>query len=30
VFHTTGDDVADMAAVRQWYRQWMGRNRGTG
>ncbi|PZU22060.1 MAG: acyltransferase [Stenotrophomonas sp.] len=30
VFQTTGDDVADMAAVRQWYRQWMGRNRGTG
>ena len=30
VFHTTGDDVADMAAIRQWYRQWMGRNRGTG
>ncbi|WP_282271557.1 lysophospholipid acyltransferase family protein [Stenotrophomonas sp. PS02298] len=30
VFHTTGDDVADMAAVRQWYRQWMGRNRGSG
>ena len=30
VFHTTGDDVADMATVRQWYRQWMGRNRGTG
>lgn len=27
---TTGDDVADMAAIRQWYRQWMGRNRGTG
>lgn len=30
VFHTSGDDVADMAAIRQWYRQWMGRNRGTG
>jgi len=30
VFHTSGDDAADMAAIRQWYRQWMGRNRGTG
>lgn len=30
VFHTSGDDVADMAALRQWYRQWMGKNRGTG
>jgi 1-acyl-sn-glycerol-3-phosphate acyltransferase len=29
-FHTSGDDVADMAAVRQWYRQWMGKNRGSG
>jgi len=29
-FHTSGDDAADMAAIRQWYRQWMGRNRGTG
>lgn len=26
VFHTTGDDVADMAAIRQWYRQWQGKN----
>jgi len=30
VFPTSGDDVADMAAIRQWYRQWMGKNRGTG
>lgn len=27
VFHTSGDDAADMAAIRQWYRQWMGKNR---
>ena len=24
-----GDDIADMAAIRQWYRPWAGRNRGT-
>jgi len=24
---TTGDDVADMARIRQWYTQWMGKNR---
>lgn len=29
-FHTSGDDVADMAAIRQWYRQWVGKNRGSG
>ena len=29
LFHTTGDMVADMAAVRAWYRPWMGRHRGT-
>lgn len=29
LFHTTGDMEADMAAVRAWYRPWMGRNRGT-
>ena len=29
-FHTSGDDAADMAAIRQWYRPWQGRNRGTG
>ena len=28
-FHTSGDDAADMAAVRRWYRPWIGRNRGT-
>ena len=28
-FHTSGDDIADMAAIRQWYRPWAGRNRGT-
>lgn len=28
-FHTSGDDVADMAAIRTWYRPWQGRNRGT-
>ena len=27
--HPSGDDVADMAAVRAWYRPWQGRNRGT-
>lgn len=29
-FVTSGDDAADMLAIRQWYRQWMGKNRGTG
>lgn len=29
-FHTTGDDAADMAAIRQWYRAYQGKNRGTG
>lgn len=28
-FHTSGDDSADMVAVRHWYRPWIGRNRGT-
>ncbi|WP_269792467.1 lysophospholipid acyltransferase family protein [Stenotrophomonas sp. Iso1] len=27
VFQTSGDDVADMAAIRLWYQQWMGKNR---
>ena len=27
VFHTSGDYAADMAAIRQWYRQWTGKNR---
>lgn len=29
VFHSTGDDVADMATIREWYRPWQGKNRGT-
>ena len=29
LFHPTGDPKADMVAVRQWYRPWMGKNRGT-
>ncbi|KAF1687005.1 acyltransferase [Pseudoxanthomonas broegbernensis] len=29
LFRTTGDMQADMAAIRAWYRPWMGRNRGT-
>ncbi|KAF1689621.1 lysophospholipid acyltransferase family protein [Pseudoxanthomonas koreensis] len=29
LFHTTGDLDADMAAVREWYRPWQGRNRNT-
>lgn len=28
-FHTTGDAQADIARIREWYRQWQGRNRGT-
>ena len=27
--HTSGDLAADMAAVRDWYRPWQGKNRGT-
>lgn len=27
--HTTGDFAADMATVRDWYRPWQGKNRGT-
>ena len=27
--HTTGDVTADMARIREWYRPWQGRNRGT-
>jgi len=30
LFHTTGDLPADMAAIREWYRPWQGKNRGTG
>ena len=29
VFHPTSDADADMAAIREWYRPWQGRNRGT-
>lgn len=29
VFHPTADADADMAAIREWYRPWQGRNRGT-
>lgn len=29
VFHPTDDADADMAAIREWYRPWQGRNRGT-
>ena len=29
LFRTSGDAKADMVAVREWYRPWMGRNRGT-
>lgn len=28
-FQPSGDDAADMAAIRQWYRPWRGKNRGT-
>ncbi|MGO1718912.1 MAG: 1-acyl-sn-glycerol-3-phosphate acyltransferase [Luteimonas sp.] len=28
-FHTTADAQADIARIREWYRQWQGRNRGT-
>ncbi|WP_202842660.1 lysophospholipid acyltransferase family protein [Luteimonas saliphila] len=29
LFHTSGDMAADIAALREWYAPWMGRNRGT-
>jgi 1-acyl-sn-glycerol-3-phosphate acyltransferase len=29
LFHPTGDDVADMAAIREFYRPWIGKTRGT-
>ena len=29
LFHTSGDLAADMAAIREWYRPWQGKNRGT-
>ena len=29
LFHTSGDMAADIAALRDWYRPWMGKHRGT-
>jgi 1-acyl-sn-glycerol-3-phosphate acyltransferase len=29
LFHLSDDMAADMAAIREWYRPWMGKNRGT-
>lgn len=29
LFHPTGNAEADMAAIRAWYRPWMGKGRGT-
>ena len=29
LFHPTGDAAADMARIREFYRPWMGKNRGT-
>ncbi|MFT4256194.1 MAG: lysophospholipid acyltransferase family protein [Pseudoxanthomonas sp.] len=29
VYYPTGDAEADMAAIRAWYRPWIGKNRGT-
>jgi len=29
LFQPTGDDAADMAAIREFYRPWMGKTRGT-
>ncbi len=29
LYWTTGDEAADMAAIREWYRPWQGKNRGT-
>lgn len=29
LFYTTGDAEADIAAIREWYRPWQGKNRGT-
>ena len=29
LFHTSGDMGADMAAIREWYRPWIGKHRGT-
>ncbi len=29
LYHPTGNDVADMAAIREYYRPWQGKTRGT-
>lgn len=29
LYHTTGDEAADMAAIRAWYRPWVGKNHDT-
>lgn len=29
VFHTSDDPLRDIAEIREWYRPWMGKNRGT-
>lgn len=29
LYWTTGDEAADMAAIRQWYRPWVGKNHDT-
>lgn len=29
LFHPSGDDAEDMRRIREWYRPWQGRNRGT-
>lgn len=29
LFTPSGDDVADMAAIREFYRPWIGKTRGT-
>jgi len=29
LFHASGNDAADMAAIREWYRPWKGKTRGT-
>ncbi len=29
LFHASGDDAADMQAIREWYRPWVGKTRGT-
>ena len=29
LFHVTGNDAADMASIREYYRPWIGKTRGT-